>query len=166
MGTWGSRIVALCCIGLLSGAMLEEYFVLQRVLARLDGPAWAQAHAAFATFHPWSVVPLAVLGTIAIFVAAALERPRSSARSVLTWIVAATGAAVGVLTMAVMFPLNEIILRWTQEGVPADWQEVRDRWIGLQGLRALLSVAGFLGLVVSSLIPHTVHGSVGSMEER
>lgn len=106
MGTQISRMVALSCIGLLAGAMFEEYFVLARVLTHLRGADWANAHAAFGTFHPWTIIPLAIAGTVAICVAAALERPRFGIRWVLTWLVAAIGASVGVLTMAVMFPLR------------------------------------------------------------
>ena len=63
------------------------------------------------------------------------------------------GALVGALTVGVRFPLNVGIEGWAHTGVPADWQEVRARWIGLQAVRAALSVCGFLLLVVASFLP-------------
>jgi hypothetical protein len=146
------RAIAVGCIGILSGAMAEEYFVLRRVLANLDGAQWGAAHAAFGSFHPFTIIPLAIVGTLAVFATAALERPRRSTRAMLTWVVAAAAAAVGILTMAVMFPLNHEIEAWASRGTPADWQLVRDRWISLQALRASLSVGGFLLLVASSFL--------------
>ena len=148
-----TRLLALGCIGLLSGAMLEEYFVLRYVLAHLDGAQWGRAHAAFGTFHPWTIIPLAVIGTVALFVIAAREKPRASTRGRLNWAVAGIGALVGGPTVGVMFPLNLDIEGWARTGLPADWQAVRDRWIGLQALRAVLSVSGFFLLVVASFLP-------------
>jgi hypothetical protein len=145
-----SRIVAVICIGLVSGAMAEEYFVLRLVLEGLEAGQWGQAQAAFGHFHPWTVIPLAIVGTIAVFTAAVLERPRNSSRAVLTWIVAGISATIGVLTIGVMFPLNQGIEQWVHTGVPENWQEIRERWIALQALRAALAILGYIPLVIAS----------------
>lgn len=148
-----SRMVAVISIGLLSGAMFEEYFVLRHAFAGLDGQGWGKAQAAFGIFHPWTIIPLAIVGTLSVFVAAALERPRKSARALITWGAAGISLVIGALTVLVMLPLNHEIEQWMQTGVPQNWTDIRDRWTSLQALRATLAVLGYIPLAIASHLP-------------
>jgi len=144
------RIVAILLIGLLSGAMVGEYFFLRVILRDFPAALWILAHARFGELHPCTVIPTAVLGMIFIGLTFIVDRDARSARAVATWIAGFIGLTVGGITAIVMMPLNESIAGWAMTGPPANWLEVQERWIGLQSVHAVLSTLGFLFLIVST----------------
>ena len=144
------RTYATYALGIVTGAMLEEYALLKVVLADLPANEWAQVHAKFGDLHPYTVVPLAGSGTLALFVAIALERDFRSRRAMWSGMAAVVGLAIGVLTMAIMFPMNAAIAELARSGVPDAFADLRDRWTTLQGVRALLASVAFFGLVLAA----------------
>jgi hypothetical protein len=149
VGRW-VRGAATLLIGLLAGAMAEEYLLLRVVLRELPGDAWVGVHARFADVHPYTVIPTAVLGSAAIIASLVVERDARSRRALATWGAVAVALAVFALTSLVMMPLNDVIQEWTTTGVPEAWRQMRDSWTRLQGLRAALSIAGFAALVAAT----------------
>lgn len=146
------RALSVTLIGLLAGAMLEEYFVISRVLAHLSGDQFARAHAQFGTFHPFTVIPLALVGGLATVLVPVLDRQQNSVAKVLSWLGVATAAVCAVVTMAVMFPMNGEIVTWAEKGAPSDWAEIRDRWAFWQAVRAIFSVSGFAAIAGAALL--------------
>jgi hypothetical protein len=149
------RAVATFLIGLLAGAMIEEYLLLRFILADLPGDDWVTLHARFADVHPFTVIPAAVLGTTAILATFFVERDTRSPRAIATWVAVGVAMAIGLLTSLVMMPLNDAIQSWATSGVPDTWTETRDLWTQLQAVRASLSAVGFAALVVAGRLPAT-----------
>jgi hypothetical protein len=149
------RAVATFLIGLLAGAMAEEYLLLRYVLEGLPGETWVALHASFADVHPYTVIPTAVLGTTALLATFFVERETRSPRAIATWVAVAVAMAVGLLTSLVMMPLNDAIQAWSDSGVPETWMETRDLWTQLQAVRASLSAVGFAALVVAGRLSAT-----------
>lgn len=54
-----------------------------------------------------------------------------------------------VVTVAVHFPMNAEIATWTPVAPPAEWQELRDRWLVAHVVRTWVAVAGFALLVAA-----------------
>jgi uncharacterized membrane protein len=56
-----------------------------------------------------------------------------------------------VITLTVNVPIDNDIVHWTANTLPADWTTTRDRWEFFHGLRTIASVAA-LGCVVASAL--------------
>ena len=52
-----------------------------------------------------------------------------------------------VLTVAVLFPINDAVLGWSVP--PPDWAAVRDRWLTAHAVRSVATVAAFVLLVAA-----------------
>jgi uncharacterized membrane protein len=144
------RIVAILLIGLLSGAMIEEYFFLRVILRDFPADLWLLAHARFGELHPYTVIPTALLGMLFIGLTFIIDRDVRSPRAAATWVAGIIGLVIGGITALVMMPLNESIAGWAVTGPPANWLQVQERWIRLQRVRAVLSTLGFFFLIVST----------------
>ena len=144
------RTYATYALGIVTGAMVEEYALFKFILMGLPAEHWAHVHSKFGALHPYTIIPLASTGTLALFVTIALEREFRSRRAMWSSMAAALGVAIGLLTIAVMFPMNEAIAEVARSGVPDTWTDLRDRWTTLQGARALLASLAFFGLAVAA----------------
>lgn len=67
---------------------------------------------------------------------------------------------IGLLCIAAMIgiwavfinPINQAVNTWTEQSLPTDWMQWRDRWALLHSLRAVLAVVGLSALIVAVLI--------------
>jgi uncharacterized membrane protein len=59
--------------------------------------------------------------------------------------------AVLVITLAVEVPIDELINTWTEETLPADWQEIRAKWAAFHTLRTFLSLGAVAAAVAAGL---------------
>jgi uncharacterized membrane protein len=59
--------------------------------------------------------------------------------------------AVLVITLAVEVPIDELINTWTEETLPADWQEIRAKWAAFHSLRTFLSLGAVAAAVAAGL---------------
>jgi hypothetical protein len=64
--------------------------------------------------------------------------------------------AVLVITLAVEVPIDELIVTWTEETLPPDWQEIRARWAAFHTLRTFLSLGAVAAAVAAGLTLRTV----------
>ncbi|CAN5862556.1 MAG: DUF1772 domain-containing protein [Gemmatimonadetes bacterium] len=144
------RMLAILLIGLVSGALIEEYFFLDVILRGFPAEQWLLAHSRFAMLHPYSLIPAAVLGLLLIFLTFAVDRDIRSPRAIATWGAAAAGVVIGGITALIMMPMNNEIAGWVTTGPPPNLTEVQEEWIRLQAVRAVLSTTGFLLLILST----------------
>jgi uncharacterized membrane protein len=112
-------------------------------------PRPADSAQPFAMIHR-TLIPVAATGMLLVFLTFPVERDARSPRAMATWAAAAIGLVIGGLTVFVMMPLNDAIREWARSGPPPSWIETRQEWVALQGLRAILSTAAFLALVVAT----------------
>jgi hypothetical protein len=61
-----------------------------------------------------------------------------------------------VITLAVEVPIDELINTWTEETLPADWQEIRAKWAAFHTLRTFLSLGAVAAAVAAGLTLRTV----------
>lgn len=143
------RVVNLFVLGILAGAMFEEYFFFSVILAELPPDTWAGLHARFGIVHPFTVIPLAALTTITLGVVAVRERRAPPPLARRTWAGVIAAVLILLLTAVVMMPMNFAIESWATAGIPDDAALLRSRWSLFQGVRALLSVAAFAVLLAA-----------------
>lgn len=143
------RIFNLLLVGILAGAMFEEYFFLKIIMAELPKEQWTSIHAGFGVFHPYTIIPIAALSTLSLIFILILEKKINSPGKQFTWWASYIFLAIILLTSIIMMPLNFTIVNWSTTGIPANWTDVRENWTMYQGIRAILSVIGFLLLLIA-----------------
>jgi hypothetical protein len=83
--------------------------------------------------------------------------------------------AAQVLWWTFVNPLNAVMIHWTPESIPADWESYRAQWEYSHAVRAVIQIAGLSALVVSILSetpdevgasPHSVSQGVVSITVR
>jgi hypothetical protein len=96
------------------------------------------------------VVYSIALATSLLFVAVAFS---SHDRSVLVTAIVALlclGADVALM-LRENVPINGVMDRWSTSSYPADWQELRAKWLMLYAYRQALMIAGFLSLLIGAV---------------
>jgi uncharacterized membrane protein len=49
-----------------------------------------------------------------------------------------------VITTAIEVPINNQVVTWTNDNIPADWEAIRNRWQRFNIIRTIAALAGFL----------------------
>jgi uncharacterized membrane protein len=101
------------------------------------------------TLHP--ILPLLGVATVcAILVSALLAR---ADRAQLTLLLLAAGffVAAGLVTRLLNMPLNAIVMTWSAQAPPPDWEQLRDAWWRWHILRFSAGAAGLFLLIWAAL---------------
>jgi hypothetical protein len=136
--------VAVLAAGILSGAVLGVW--LTEVALGDAAALWIGYHQAIRAPYTLALPPV---GAVAL-VAAALVLLRPGSRPFRGPLVAVLVClAVGmVITVAGHFPINAMIDTWSPAAPPADWEQLRDRWVLAHAVRSVLALVAFVLLVV------------------
>lgn len=122
--------------GLLLGTAIEQH-----TLKVLPGPWWLTArHSTDAVFS--RLLPWLWNGTLLLLFAAAYLN-RDGAR----WLFFSGGLLLLlgiVVTLAIEVPMNKQIAVWDPAAVPANWAEIRDRWLLFHNVRTAAGVFAFV----------------------
>ena len=59
--------------------------------------------------------------------------------------------AVMVITLAVEVPIDNLIANWTEDTLPADWEQIRARWATFHTVRTFLSLGAVAAAVGAGL---------------
>lgn len=52
-----------------------------------------------------------------------------------------------IITFAGNIPINRVINSWSVNSYPADWNNYRNRWLDIYGIRQAVNLAGFIALL-------------------
>lgn len=138
---------ALLLVGLVAGSMFgiwRGYDVAQ------------YTPAAFIEVHQGAVrgldALLPVQGIVAIVIVAALATgARHDRRQFVLLVVAALLlAAAGLVTRLGNQPINALVMSWTADTLPANWEALRDSWRNLHLLRTACTMAALLLLAIAA----------------
>jgi len=137
------RVAALVITGLVAGS----------VFAVLRGYDLAQySPTAFLEVQQGAVrglnVLLPILGIVAMVLVVALAViERRNRRTLILLVVAAVLLAIsGVVTRFGNQPINELVMSWTPDTLPANWEAIRDSWRSFHLVRVITSVAALATL--------------------
>jgi hypothetical protein len=116
---------------------------------RFDAPGYLRTQQIYRTFGPLGglMEPGAVAAAAMLTYA---ERKRASSFSTA---LVGTGLLASALAawLGLVAPMNTRFGRWTEEGIPSDWQRSRDQWEFAHAARAILQVAGLGALTYAAL---------------
>ena len=138
--------MAIILSGVLAGAILATWLSEASLSSSAD--VWITYHQAITPAYTQAVPPIGGLALVATLAAqAASWRDPRTHRLVL----AAMGCLlVGLLVAVVVhFPINDVIMTWQPDAPPADWQDLRARWLTSHAVRTWVAVAGFVLLVLA-----------------
>lgn len=141
------RVVSLMLVGLLAGSVFGVW----------RGFDFAQyTPAAYLEVHQGAVrgldMLLPVQGILAIVIVVALAIGARHDRRQLVLLIAAAFllAAAGLITRLGNQPINGLVMSWTAETLPADWEALRDGWRNLHLLRTISTMAALLLLSIAA----------------
>ena len=147
------ELIVLLMAALATGGLMVNWVGLTRAMAPLSPSAYVEFHQSTnRTFDPY--MPIVVVGAIVGGVVLALTSGIHTASGQFS----AFGVACYVAVIAVGVPtcvrMNKQVARWSIKNPPADWAEVRARWIRFHVIRTLFSVPAF-GLYAAAMIFRT-----------
>lgn len=137
--------ILLCA--LLFGVFWGPWLALSRSMATFEAPVFlavvARMDANLGTIMGY-LMPLALASIVPVIVLA------TGGAAATLWLAAASLGCFVVtafVTMAIEVPIVTRIRTWSSEpeGLPADWQNQRDRWVSFHHVRV---VGGFVGLAL------------------
>jgi len=136
----GVQILAVVMVGLIAGLMLGTG-IEQHSLRALTASAWVTEHQVMDSWFRVIMPPFWNATALVLILAAVLSR--GSARW-LFGIAAALLILSLVVTVRVEVPMNRAIQQWDPTAPPANWAEIRDRWLAFHRLRAASGMVAFL----------------------
>ena len=100
-------------------------------------------------------LPMPLLGASTTIFAILLTFSLRGQQSAFYLTLAATLCFVAGMAVTVGFnmPINNQVVAWSAGAPPADWWQLRDRWWSWHIVRTLLSIAAFISLLLSILLP-------------
>jgi len=139
--------VAIIASGLLAGGILATW--LTEASLGNSAQLWIEYHQAITSAYTRALPPLGGLALLAALATLAVSWRIPGTRS---FVLAAVGCLVMgfLVTVVVHFPINAEIMTWRPDVPPADWQELRDRWLIAHVIRTMAAVAGFALLVFAT----------------
>ena len=132
------RVVSLMLVGLLAGSVFGVWRGFD--FAQYTPAAYLEVHQG------------AVRGILAIVIVVALAIGARHDRRQLVLLIAAAFllAAAGLITRLGNQPINGLVMSWTAETLPADWEALRDSWRNLHLLRTISTMAALLLLSIAA----------------
>jgi len=137
---------AIIMTGVLAGAIVATWLTETSLGSSTE--LWIRYHQAITAAYTYALPPIGGLGLIGALAALALAPRNSHAHRL---ILAAVGCLlIGlIVTVVVHFPINAEIAVWQPAAPPADWQQLRERWLAGHVVRAALALAAFTLLVIA-----------------
>lgn len=150
------RLLAICLLILVSGVFWGTWFGLSRAMTSISAATYLEVgHTIFRNLAgPMSILfPAALLSMLGVLIG--LFRQRRGKRLGWSFQLRLAGfllfVAALVVTLRVNVPIDNQVKLWTIATLPADWQDVRERWQLFHALRTCLSLGGLALILVGEL---------------
>lgn len=143
-------VAATTVVGLLVGVELAVAAVLNPILLRLPSAAGIEGRAHGARMLG-RLMPVWYIGSMVLVVALGVvvwQAPASAA----ALSAAALLAVSAVLSVAVLVPINNRSMTWTEESRPDDWRDQQRRWDVLHIVRVAIIVGAFALVAVAAAL--------------
>jgi uncharacterized membrane protein len=88
------------------------------------------------------MIALVILATIVILITAYIQRQNKPVRVSLI-IAALFLISCMVITRFGNLPIDNMVMSWTEDTMPANWMELRDRWLSFHRMRTIVELIAF-----------------------
>ena len=160
VGTRGAakvlRIVSLFLLGIVTGRLVDVWFVVTFAQNDLQAEEWVREHNMLDLSHGLN---MPVLGGLTILTKSSLfwvERDWRSRRALLTWVALGFGVATMVIVLVWSFPLSMQIKTWAGSPIPVNWSDVRHLFLVTHTLKTICSLLSFAILLLASFTPRNI----------
>jgi hypothetical protein len=138
-------LVAVPVSGLIGGGLAFMYVVVGRATMTLDGSAYVATHQATSLTATRYMTPLTLASVISAGgFSVVLWRSGSTVGALLAGGAALASLTVVIISVSVSVPMNRRIAKWDKACPPAEWAQVRARWMRVHRVRASVAVLAFL----------------------
>lgn len=151
------RTAATVLLGLYAGGVF--FVVIAPSLGRLPGDAYVRYWQGLNTDYG-RVMPPILLVCLALMVTTCVLTYRHG------WLVFGLGTVAVLLTVATivvtvtqMEPLNRLADGWNPAQLPADWADVRQRWLTLHTVRTVIAMLAFIAFITAHTLDRATTGS-------
>jgi uncharacterized membrane protein len=155
------QFVSIMLYVLVAGVMWGTWLSLARTMTKYDAATFlADGKHMIENLATVMAVLMISAVVIGLAVVVLLFRSRSTTAAWLAVIGLLLMIAVMVITLAVEVPIDNLIANWTEETLPANWQEIRARWAAFHTLRTFLSLGAVAAAVGAALTTRTAVAEV------
>ena len=138
-----ARVAALVVTGLIAGSVFGIWRGYD--LAQYSPAAFLEVHQG-AVRGLNALLPLMGLVAIALVIAVAILERRNRRPLAMLIAAAALLAVAGLVTRLGNQPINDIVMTWTPDTLPANWEVIRDTWRSWHLVRTVASIAALATL--------------------
>ncbi|SFT10248.1 anthrone oxygenase family protein [Mucilaginibacter polytrichastri] len=148
------QLITLFFAALATGGLMVNWIGLTRAMSHMSSAtAYTEFHQATnLTFDPY--MPAVILGAVLGSISLVMTSPLSS--SSLSGFLLIGGSVCYIAVIAITIPtnlrMNKVIAAWSVQTPPANWTEVRARWIYFHIFRTLFSVPALICYILSVLL--------------
>jgi uncharacterized membrane protein len=146
------QLVVVFFAALATGGLMVNWIGLGRAMSRLSPSTYVEFHQATNhTFNPYMpiVVVGALLGGVVLAFLAPGVHSLSGELAIAGSVFYAAGLAISLTTDV---PINNQIAGWSVQSPPADWTQIRGRWIRFHIVRTLFSLPVLACYILACLI--------------
>ncbi|MEP6559450.1 MAG: DUF1772 domain-containing protein [Nakamurella sp.] len=155
--TTTERVWALASVlvsGLIAGGLAFMYVVVGRAMMTLDADVYVATHQATSLTATRYMTPMTLLSVISAGgLLVESWRAGQSIGALLAGVALLAALGVIVISLAFSVPLNRRIATWDRADPPAEWVQIRARWMRVHRVRTGVALLGFLvlaaGLIAS-----------------
>jgi uncharacterized membrane protein len=149
------QFVSIMLYVLVAGVMWGTWLSLARTMTNYDAATFLidgkHMIENLAVIMAVLMISAVVIGLIAVVL---LFRSRSTTAAWLAVAGLVLMIAVLVITLAVEVPIDNSIANWTEETLPANWQQVRAMWLAFHTVRTFMSLGAVAAAVGAGLTTH------------
>ena len=146
------QLVVVVFAALATGGLMVNWIGLGRAMSRLSVSTYVEFHQATNhTFNPYMpiVVVGALLGGVLLAILSSGIHSLSGELAIAGSVFYAAGLAISLTTDV---PINNRIARSSVQSPPADWAQIRARWIRFHVVRTLFSLPALACYVLACLV--------------
>ena len=146
------QLIVVFLAALATGGLMVNWIGLGRAMSRLSASSYVEFHQATNhTFVPY--MPIVVVGALLGGIVLAILSPGVHSLSGELAIAGSAGyVAVLAIGLSTDVPINTQVARWSVQSPPADWTQVRARWIRFHIVRTLFSLPALACYILSGLV--------------
>jgi uncharacterized membrane protein len=143
-----ARVAALVVTGLVAGSVFGIWRGYD--LAQYSPAAFIEVHQGAVRGLNTLLPVLGMVATVLVIALAVIER-RNRRTMILLLVAAVLLAVAGLVTRLGNQPINDLVMTWTPDTLPANWEAIRDSWRSFHLVRTIASIAA-LGTLGAALV--------------
>jgi uncharacterized membrane protein len=146
------QLVVVFVAALATGGLMVNWIGLGRAMSRLSPSTYVEFHQATNhTFNPY--MPIVVVGALLGGVMLTIYSPGVDSLPAELAIAGCVFYAAGLaISLSTDVSINNQIARWSVQSPPADWTQIRARWIRFHIVRTLFSLPALACYILACLV--------------